>query len=251
MMEHYAPPPPLSEHIHLFWYFDGILGTTPHERLLPDGSSNIIVDLGTRSSVITGAHSRYFVIEASIAMHVMGIWFKPGGAFRFMRAPASELRDAHVALDDVWGASADELREQLLDAPTPASKFAITERALLDRFMEGRDQHAAVRFALSQFGTVARVTPIVDAIGISARRFEQLFFEQVGLTPKVFCRVRRFQRVLHLINEQTDVDWSDVALACGYFDQSHFIHDFQSFSGINPTEYVTRGSRYINHVPMD
>ena len=110
MMEHYAPLPPLSEHIHLFWYFDGILGTTPRERLLPDGSSNVIIDLGTRSSVITGAHSKYFVIEASIAMHVMGIWFKPGGAFRFMNLPASELRDTHVALDDVWGAFAGDAK---------------------------------------------------------------------------------------------------------------------------------------------
>ena len=64
--------------------------------------------------------------------------------------------------------------------------------------------------------------------------------------------MRRFQRVLHLINNcDHEIDWIDVALSCGYYDQSHFIHDFQSFSGINPTEYVTRGSRYINHVPMD
>ena len=250
-MEHCVPRSPLSDHIQILWYFDGILGTTSRERLLPDGSSNVIVDLGTTSSVITGAHSKYFVIETSIAVHLLGIWFKPGGAFRFMKIPASDLRDREVALGDVWGSFAGDLRDELVEAPTPAAKFAITERALLDRFMRGREQHAAVHFALNQFGRVARVTPVIDAIGISARRFEQLFAEQVGLTPKLFCRIQRFQRVLHLINEQADIDWSDIALSCGYFDQSHFIHDFQSFSGINPTEYVARGSRYINHVPMD
>jgi AraC-like DNA-binding protein len=251
IMEHYAPQSPLAEHIHLFWYFDGILGTTPRERLLPDGSSNVIIDLGTDSSIITGAHSKYFEVEASLAMRVMGIWFKPGGAFRFMSLPASEIRDQHVALDDVWGAFANELRDQLAAAPTPAAKFAITERALLDRFMRGREHHPAVRFGLAQFGHVARVTPVIDAIGISARRFEQVFDQQVGLTPKLFCRIRRFQRVLHLINEQRDIDWTDIALSCGYFDQPHFINDFQAFSGINPTEYVARGSRYVNHVPME
>jgi len=251
IMEHYAPPSPLADHIHLFWYFDGILGTTPRERLLPDGSSNVIIDLGTDQSIISGAHSKYFEIDSSVSMHVMGIWFKPGGAFRFMSLPASEIRDQHVALDDIWGAFANELRDQLVAAPTPAAKFAITERALMDRFTRGRDHHAAVRFALSQFGRIARVTPVIDAIGISARRFEQVFHEQVGLTPKLFCRIRRFQRVLHLINEQRDIDWTDVALSCGYFDQPHFINDFQAFSGINPTEYVARGSRYVNHVPME
>jgi len=251
IMEQYAPPSPLAEHIHLFWYFDGVLGNTPRERLLPDGSSNVIIDLGSASSIISGAHSKYFEIEASIAMHLMGIWFKPGGAFRFLSLPASEIRDQHVALDDVWGAFANDLRDQLVAAPTPAAKFAITERALLDRFMRGRDHHPAVRFALDQFGHIARVTPVIDAIGISARRFAQVFDQQVGLTPKLFCRIRRFQRVLHLINEQRDIDWTDVALSCGYFDQPHFINDFQAFSGINPTEYVARGSRYVNHVPVD
>lgn len=251
IIEQHVPRPPLSDFVHLFWYFDGILGTTPRERLLPDGSSNVIVDLAQDESIISGAHSKYFVIEASIAMTVMGIWFKPGGAYRFLSLPANELRNKHVALDDVWGSFARELREQLLDAPTIAAKFAIAERALLERLTRGREPHAAVQFALSQFGRTARVTPVVDAIGISARRFEQVFAEQVGLTPKLFCRIRRFQRVLHLINEADDVDWRDVALSCGYFDQSHFINDFQSFSGINPTEYVARGSRYVNHVPME
>ena len=251
IFEHHAPPPPLSEHIHLFWYFDGVLGATPRERLLPDGSSNVVIDLGTPSSVITGAHSRYFVIESSKAMHLVGIWFKPGGAFRFMAMPASDLRNSEVALGDVWGSFANDLRDQLLDAPTPAAKFAITERALVDRFLRGREQHPAVQFALSQFGRIARVMPVIDAIGISPRRFEQVFNEQVGLTPKLFCRVQRFQRVLKLINEQADLDWIEIALSCGYFDQSHFINDFRDFSGINPTEYVTRGSRYINHVPME
>jgi len=251
IMEHYAPPSPLAEHIHFFWYFDGILGNTPRERLLPDGSTNVIIDLARRPSVMTGAHSKYFEIEASIAIHVMGIWFKPGGAYRFLSMPANEIRDRHVALDDVWGALANDLRDQLVAAPTVDAKFAITERALLDRFMRGRDRHPAVQFALTQFGRIARVTPVVDAIGISARRFEQVFDQQVGLTPKLFCRIRRFQRVLHLIHEQQDIDWTDVALSCGYFDQPHFINDFQSFSGINPTEYVARGSRYVNHVPMD
>lgn len=255
ILEQHVPASPLSEHVHRFWYFDGILGTTARERLLPDGTSNVIVDLGANDSLISGAHSKYFVIEASVAMHVMGIWFKPGGAYRFLPLPASEIRDRHVALDDVWGSLASELRERMLAAPTVAEKFAVTERLLLERLQRGREHHPAVCFALSQFGRVARVTPVIDAIGISKRRFEQVFADEVGLTPKLFCRVQRFQRVLHLVNqannEANDVDWADVALSCGYFDQSHFIHDFKSFSGINPTDYVTRGSRYVNHVPMD
>src|SRR5438105_820930 len=104
MMEHHVPEPPLSEFVNRLWYFDGILGPHPRERVLPDGSMNVLIDLRSDGgSIVTGARSEYFVIESSVAMHVMGIWFKPGGAYPFFRVPASELRDLHVPLSDVWG----------------------------------------------------------------------------------------------------------------------------------------------------
>jgi AraC-like DNA-binding protein len=259
MLQHHLPPPPLSDYVNQLWYFDGILGSHARERVLPDGSMNVLIDLreGGGPSIVAGARSEYFVIESSSAMHVMGIWFKPGGAFPFFRMPASELRDRHVPLDDVWGALGAEMRERMLAAPGAAAKFAVVEEMLLERMARRIEPHAAVRYALGEFRHVSRrrsVSSVTGAIGMSARRFAQLFSEQVGLTPKLFCRVRRFQRVLHLINENNearDIDWAGVALSCGYFDQPHFIHDFRAFSGINPTEYVVRGSRYVNHVPMD
>ena len=72
----------------------------------------------------------------------------------------------------------------------------------------------------------------------------------MGLTPKLFCRVHRFQRVLATIERDGDIDWPDVALACGYYDQAHFIHDFRAFSGINPTAYVRVRGPQRNHIPL-
>jgi AraC-like DNA-binding protein len=77
-----------------------------------------------------------------------------------------------------------------------------------------------------------------EAANLSQRRFIQIFRNQVGLTPKLFCRIERFQRILERIADIDDVDWLDVALSCGYFDQSHFIHDFREFTGLRPTEYL-------------
>jgi AraC-like DNA-binding protein len=72
----------------------------------------------------------------------------------------------------------------------------------------------------------------------------------VGLAPKVFCRVRRFQRVLRMLHKTTQVDWADVALECGYYDQAHFIHDFQSFCGLTPSAYLAAATPHLNHVPL-
>jgi AraC-like DNA-binding protein len=84
------------------------------------------------------------------------------------------------------------------------------------------------------------VAAVTDRIGLSSRRFIELFRRQVGLTPKVFCRVRRFQHVLRTIHREKDIEWAQIALECGYYDQPHFIHDFQSFSGLTPERLSRR-----------
>ena len=71
-----------------------------------------------------------------------------------------------------------------------------------------------------------------------------------GLTPKLFCRVQRFQKVLRRIRTGREVDWTGVALDSGYFDQAHFIHDFKAFSGLSPTAYAAHRTEHLNHVPI-
>lgn len=78
----------------------------------------------------------------------------------------------------------------------------------------------------------------------------QIFRGQTGYTPKVFCRIRRFQKALDCIEASGTVDWSAVALDSGYFDQAHFNHDFRAFSGINPSTYLVHRTPLRNHVPL-
>jgi AraC-like DNA-binding protein len=101
---------------------------------------------------------------------------------------------------------------------------------------------------------VTTVAGVTDQIGLSPKRFIQVFRDQTGFTPKVFCRIRRFQQALDHMEGCTEgrgsVEWADVALDCGYFDQAHFIHDFRAFSGINPTSYLAHRTPHRNHVPL-
>jgi transcriptional regulator GlxA family with amidase domain len=79
---------------------------------------------------------------------------------------------------------------------------------------------------------------------LSTRRFLDLFQREIGLSPKAFSRMRRFAAALDSIAATQDVDWTDVALSCGYFDQAHFNHDFRAFCGVSPSEYLrSRASR--------
>jgi AraC-like DNA-binding protein len=127
------------------------------------------------------------------------------------------------------------------------------EHDLLEQLAHPLELHPAVRYALGQFQQEShgcRIAKVTDEIGLSPRRFIELFRRQVGLAPKVFCRVRRFQNVLQMVRETEAVHWADVALQCGYYDQAHFIHDFRSFSDLTPSAYLAAATPHLNHVPL-
>src|SRR5450432_3158480 len=206
-----------------------------------------------RGATLVGPHSDFFVIDTAEQRNVMGVHFKPGGAFPFLPLPVDELHGLHISLEDVWGRWASELRERLLEATSLADRFRILEEALLARIWRPLERHRAVAFALGQWGggpKTRTVGDVTEETGLSARRFIEVFRRQVGLTPKLFCRVRRFQEVVQRVPMGQRVDWADVALSCGYFDQAHFIHDFRAFSGLSPTSYAELKTGHTNHVPI-
>jgi AraC-like DNA-binding protein len=267
----HIPKPPLSSFVELFWFYDGFPARShKKERLMPDGSVELVINLKDDEAriydredldkydrlpgaLLCGPHSSFFVIDTAEQDSVMGIHFKPGGAFPFFKLPADKLHNLHVSLEDLWKAEARFLRERLLEAPTPEEKFKVLEDCLLAQALKPLERHRAVNFALGLFRnihTAPAMAQVSDQIGISSRRFIQLFSSEVGLTPKLFCRVRRFQRVLQQIHTGAEFDWVDLAASCGYFDQAHFIHDFKEFAGINPTTYLAEKTEHLNHVPI-
>lgn len=270
----YRPAPPLDAFVENVWYYHQPNYSPGHffERLLPQGSVELVFDLRREpmriydrerldrfetiaGAAIMGAHNEPFVLDIEEQTDVLGVHFKPGGAFPFFGLPLDELQNRHVPLDLLWGSAAGEVRERVLAASDPREKVRLVERALLARFRRGganlRGGHPAVEFALSRLGERS-VASVVDAVGLSARRFAELFRREVGLTPKIYSRVRRFQRVVARLRRVhgDEVDWADLAVTEGYFDQSHLHHDFREFSGITPAAYCKAKTAHSNHVPI-
>jgi AraC-like DNA-binding protein len=252
------------------WYWEGYVQSHAQERLLPDGGMTIALNLGeykglasrpdatdsctgSGPQVIAGARSTYMVTDTANMVTTFGIQFRPGGAFPFLQMPASELNEQCASLEDVFGWSARSLRERLLECATPVEKFAAAEAWLVSQAAKPLEKHPAVAYATQRLvhGDLAQPwSRVLQRIGYSHRHFNQLFAEEVGLTPKRFLRVRRFQRVITSISKQSLVNWADLALRCGYYDQSHFTHDFRSFCGLTPTAYLAHRTAHLNHVPI-
>ena len=240
---HRRPAPPLSDFVDLLWYWDGYAPAHSAERLLPTGTIEFVMNLDEGEPAFAGARSTYFTLPTTAMRRVIGAHFHPGGAFPFLGMPAGEVQDATHTFDDPC------LREAILEAPTAEGRLDVLERALLAR-LRGREPHPAVRFAVRELRRIQSVASVTGQIGISVRRFSDVFRDEVGLTPKVYSRVMRFQSVVQRVWRIRDVDWADVALACGYYDQAHFIHDFRGFSGLTPTQYLAGRGDQLNHVPI-
>jgi AraC-like DNA-binding protein len=267
---HYTPRAPLSEFVSLFWYWDGYVQPHARERMLPDGSMTIVFNLGEdrirlyepdatsslnniRGHAICGARSQPMVADTANMVTTLGIQFRPGGAFPFLRMPASELNEQCVSLDDIFGSDVRTVRDRLLELATPEEKFAAAEQWLLSSLQKPLERHPAVGYAIEQFlraPEMLRVSPVLDRIGFSQRHFNQLFSAEVGLTPKRFLRVRRFQHAIASIALRTSVDWAELALSCGYYDQAHFAHDFRNFCGFSPAAYLLHRTPHLNHLPV-
>lgn len=260
------PKFPLSKFVDSFWLHEGYKTQQKTERILPTGTLELVVnlrrnelrfydaELPEKSSCFSGAIvSGAFgsaLAPADEAL-IIGVHFKPGGAFPFLGLPAGELADTHVDLETLWGPSAGLLQEHLSEARSNTERFALLEQALLSRLSYCVSPHPAVSAALEMFRKnrlQPKVREAAKYLRLSERRFIQVFKAEVGVTPKLFSRIQRFQQTRTLIQQNLSPDWAALALDLGYFDQSHLIREFLEFSGLSPTDYRNRHKSLIGSV---
>lgn len=265
----HRPGPPLDEFVDWFWFFDDLQVAHEVERVLPDGTFELVIDLRDtprklfhreegsayrefRGAWLSGTRSDYIVIDVLNNASMIGVHFKPGGAAAFMEMPADELTGRVEHAEGIWGQASADLRDALLEAQSISIRFALLERFLLARFRTPNEpspiDHALRR--LLNRPEEARIAEVAGEMGMSQKHFISLFRQRVGLTPKRFCRVRRFHKALSEIESNSALEWADIACASGYYDQSHFIRDFHAFSGMNPSTYLTRRGEHLGFLPV-
>jgi hypothetical protein len=154
----------------------------------------------------------YAVID-TVGQKYVGVAFQPGGTLPFLRVPAHEPSEAVVGLDAMWGRGpVSTLCDRLLSAPGVEAKLDAMEGALAAMWKDP-SCHPGVAFALDVFGRrpeAAPIAPVAGAAGLSRNRF----------IPKRYCRILRFQRAVAQAHRGQNVDWTRVAVDCGYFDQA-------------------------------
>ena len=134
--------------------------------------------------------------------------------------------------------------------------FHLIEEFLLHQAGDVIREETATRcidYALSNIvhqPTSRRLHQLSEEIGYSQKHFIDLFRQQVGVTPKQYLKIMRFQKAICAIERERFIPWNRISLESGYYDQAHFIHDFKHFSGFTPNEYLKRKTATLNYVPM-
>jgi AraC-like DNA-binding protein len=267
-----APHPALRPFVKTLWASasGGSTGSTaPRELVLPGGTTHIVFrgsgpplrvfdgldDPDGRlvgRAVVGAARASYYVRDVSRPSEGVGAELRPGAAGLLLGVPAGALGGRHASLVELLGRSAEEALERVSSARTLEARLDALESFLLARLsrLQGPPRvHPVVAGALEVLARRPDVSEAVRLSGYSHRRFVALFEAAVGLTPKLYCRVARFQALLASGAAGAFRSWGDAAIGAGYFDQPHLHRDFLAFAGMPPGRYRELSPAWSRHVP--
>ena len=251
LYQEFPPHPALAAHVACLWTSHALPDGAPvRTRVLPDNCIDILWQDRAPLGFVAGMMSRAHRVEFDRPVLTLAVRFLPGAARAFFDVPLQLLQDDHPALDDLWprheaGALATALWER---ERTPGERLATLERTLLARLCMGMHTHAradalvrtAVRL-IEAGGGALRVDDLAGRLGVSRQHLALQFRERVGMQAKTFARVTQFRRA-HAALRGLDVaagavDWTRLALDCGYYDQSHLVKAFRQFADDTPVAF--------------
>ncbi|HEY0682492.1 MAG TPA: helix-turn-helix transcriptional regulator [Steroidobacter sp.] len=169
-----------------------------------------------------------------------------GAHHAVLGAPVSEFAGRIVALRDLWDTAATQRLEEKLAAASDAGSAVVTlKAAIAERIGPGTCFDTNTRLAQSAARRLESrsVASVAEELGVSERHLRRVFSEVVGLSPKTFAKLMRFERALTAAKDGRDSCWSDIAVSAGYYDQAHLIADFRSIAGATPREFLAEVRR--------
>lgn len=264
------PIPALRPFIQLLWASnqkEDKQTTEQRERLIPTASMHMVFRFSNEPirifksiedlkgdtfhrGVVGGIRAGFYVKDVASSACTVGACLQPGAAQILFGFKADELSERHTSLEDLWGRSAFTLWERLQDTVGLEARLQLLESFLWKRLPRVHAIHPAIAHALGRLPSTHDIGEIVEETGYSHRRFIQLFQRTVGLPPRLYTRLLRFQRALKGVSAKGNTRWVDLAFEAGYADQAHFNREFREFTGISPTEYLLTRKGDTHHVPI-
>ena len=267
----FDPPANLAPYVRFFWVLEGdvVPGEDFVHRSMADGCVEMVFHYRSTFDEITpddlietsplasiqaqSTRHRRFVTRESFG--IFGAYLYPFAIPRLFGFPASDFTNISPDLASVFGREGALLDERMCSATSNELRINIISeflsRKLNSSLRELPGIYRSIHTVLANMGALS-VAELADEHNISRRQFERSFKDLAGLSPKLYSRVIRFQAATQFKLNGTR-DLTEIAYACGFYDQSHFINDFREFSGYTPKEYfwnAAEGTQYLDTEQM-
>jgi AraC-like DNA-binding protein len=257
---HYQEIPPgekLKPYIKCYYLFESDTTIELEDTVFPGGQMEVIFNLGegvwklaanetfytTPAIELWGQITKPTAVRSLGKNRMLGIRFFAHSAAYFFEQDMFELNDQVADAMDVLGNPVRVLHLQLLETPALNQRIQLIEQFLLQRLSTtGRKEDKMTMIGeiskeLQSDMLTDKIKTIASRYSMSTRYLQRLFLQYTGVTPKLYHKINRFQLSLKMVTKK-DASLTSIAYDCGYFDQSHFIREFKSFTGITPSAYT-------------
>jgi len=261
VFKEFAPGHRLKPFVKCFYFYESQSAVDYDDTVYPSGTTEVVFNLGsgrwqtrrnddlytTPAVELWGQITKPLAIRSLGENTMFGIRFYPHSMAYFSKESLADFNNWVIDAAQLFGPSINSLQQQLYNTPALHDRIALTEAYLLARLGAMDKKHDKIQFvghvvsSLAQHTGNERITDLSSRNNISSRYLSQLFAQYTGIQPKLLSKINRFQYSLNLINTGGQ-DLTSIAYDAGYFDQSHFIREFKTFTGITPNAFSTRAS---------
>jgi len=254
------PSERLAKYIKYYWVMEtgNEISGSVSDRVIPTGNCELMFHSGNPFKItdeynntslqphffLCGQKNTYYDAATVGNTGLLSVTFKPHGARLFFDVPLDELQNTNLSLDDFMGKEGKEIGYKIAEAKTYKIKISILEKFLFKRIQENKlfefEMFDAAFNSVNKHTFIPSVDKLAKITCLSSRQLERKFLDIIGLSPKQFLRIQRFQKVIQLKrlgNKNNNL--TQLAFEAGYYDQSHFIREFKLYSGYSPKEFFT------------
>lgn len=261
----FEPPRPLGLFVKSLIYYQGYTAKAAFEQLIPDGHAQLIItldeqvrtlkqvndagDLNLQATWISGVQSRPVTYIGEQNASTLCIQFAPGGLYAFTGIPTVEFHNHFVEISGDLRGDLAGLREQLMALPTPDAILQQASGFLREKILTNARDNYFEAFVHQQLclykNTLAETS---QKTGYSQRHFIHLFKQKMGISPKKYQRLQRFQQVLLHLYQAPDTPFVELAHQYHFYDQAHLINEFKHFTQLTPGQYLQAERPYAHVV---
>jgi AraC-like DNA-binding protein len=254
---YFQPSAVLQPYIRHYYLFESESNAAFEDTVFPSGDMEMIFNLGTGvwkslqgdkfldnpATELWGQITRPLAIRSSGKHCMLGVRFFTHSASCFLDDQIGIFNDQVSNLEDIIGKPVRSLHSKLLDINHTEKRIEVLDKFLTNRLLANQQKSERIHKVGHILSSIKNdpaennITRVASSHGITTRYLQKLIYQHTGLSPKSFDKISRFKKSLALLG-QPDMPLTSVAYDSGYFDQSHFIRDFKSFTGITPSAYL-------------